>query len=181
MLQKSVILTIAATGFAAIFAFSILWLTSTGPKKDAVTPSPSSATPASTVPLESGKPNEAQTTLGEDVESLPKSPDADQVYLTRARIDSLPSADGKFSLMLHHEEIKDFIGKNGTVVGMKEMIMPFPDVAKEVNLAGLKEGDLVEAVFEVRWNKPPRTLLTSLRLLPAGTQLNLSQVVEDAR
>jgi len=168
---------IAATVFAAIFAFTILWLSSRGsPEGKAVPAAISQAQPG-----ENKKPTEAQATPVAAGQGLPKSPDADQVYLTRARIDALASADGKFSLMLHHEEIKDFVGKNGMVVGMKEMIMPFADLAKGVELTGLKEDDLVEVVFEVRWSKSPRTLLTSIRLLPVNTKLNLSKVVEDTR
>lgn len=175
MLNRSVILMIAATLFAAIFAFSILWLTSCGSPSGNATPNAPQGQADS-----DAKRGETQATHAAG-QGLPKSADADQVYLTRARIDALPSADGKFSLMLHHEEIKDFVGKNGTVVGMKEMIMPFADLAPGVELTGFKVNDLVEVVFEVRWNKAPRTLLTSIRPLPADTKLNLSKVVEDTR
>ncbi len=103
---------------------------------------------------------------------------ADQTYTVRAIVDALPSGDARQSLSLHHEAIPQFVGKTGAVTGMKEMIMPFQDLAPGVSLAGIAVGDPVEVDFEVRWNQPPRTLVTRIVKLPPGTKLNLSKVTE---
>lgn len=89
-------------------------------------------------------------------------------YTTRAVIEGLPSADGKRFLSMHHEAIPDFADKSGKVVGMKEMVMPFPGLAPGVSLEGFAVGDAVEVTFEVRWNEVPRTVVTSIRKLAEG-------------
>lgn len=111
----------------------------------------------------------------------PGTAQADEVqsYDTLGRIISLPSKDGKRPLEIHHEEIPHFLGRDGAKVGMKEMIMPFHDVAPGVSLEGFKPGDAVRLTFEVRWNKPPRTLVTRLTPLEAGTTLKLSEIIEE--
>ncbi len=102
-------------------------------------------------------------------------------YTVRGRVTSLPSADGKRSLEVHHEAIDGFVGKSGQVTGMKEMVMPFPDLAATASLDGIKDGDLIEFHFEVRWDKPPRTLVTSISRLAPETVLKLSPVVEQGK
>lgn len=100
---------------------------------------------------------------------------AEQTYTVRAVVMGTP-ASGRAYLELHHEEIPSFIGRDGAVEGMKEMIMDFPAIHPGVDLASIRVGDKVDATFEVRWKSDPRTLITSLRALPADTQLNLSEV-----
>ncbi len=102
-----------------------------------------------------------------------------QSYETLGRIISLPSKDGRIPLEIHHEEIPHFLGRDGSKVGMKEMIMPFHDLAPGVSLEGFKRGDGVRFTFEVRWNKSPRTLVTRLAPLEAGTTLKLSEIIEE--
>jgi len=109
------------------------------------------------------------------------APEAQQSYTVRGRVISLPSSNGKQPFEIHHEEIPGFVGKSGAVVGMKEMIMPFPDLAPGVTLDGLAAGDLVEFVFEVRWNAPPRTLVTRISKLPADAVLKLGPILEEAK
>lgn len=104
--------------------------------------------------------------------------DAVQSYETLGRIVTLPSKDGKRPLEIHHEAIPHFLGRDGTQVGMKEMIMPFHDVAPGVSLEGFKPGDAIRFTFEVRWNKPPRTLVTRMTALEPGAPLHLSDIVE---
>jgi len=97
---------------------------------------------------------------------------ADQKYTTRAIVVALPEA--RQPLMLHHEEIPEFVGKAGEVVGMKEMVMPFEQVAPGVALADLAPGDKIELDFEVRWKQRPRTLVTRIEKLDPSTVLNLA-------
>jgi len=49
------------------------------------------------------------------------------------------------------------------------MIMPFPDLAPNLSLAAFSTGDDVAITFDVRWDGPPRTLVTSVTSLPAPT------------
>jgi Cu/Ag efflux protein CusF len=104
-----------------------------------------------------------------------------KAYTVRGRIIALPDASGKQPLDIHHEEIPDFVGKSGKVVGMKEMIMPFANLAPGVTLDGFAAGDAVEFVFEVRWNAAPRTLVTKIAKLPAGTELKLGPILEEGK
>ncbi|MEI7658044.1 MAG: copper-binding protein [Phycisphaerae bacterium] len=99
-------------------------------------------------------------------------------YDTLGRIVTLPSKDGKRPLEIHHEVIPHFVGRDGTEVGMKEMIMPFHDLAPGVSLEGLKAGDAIRFTFEVRWNKSPRTLVTRLTPAEPGVTLHLSEIIE---
>ncbi len=93
-------------------------------------------------------------------------------YTTRGIITELPDGSAKRFFNVHHERIESFQDRTGAVVGMKEMIMPFPDLA--IPLDGFAVGQGVELTFEVRWDKPPRTLVTKLTKLPEGSSLNLS-------
>jgi hypothetical protein len=103
----------------------------------------------------------------------PTLPPPDQVYTARGRIMSLPRADQPLSeLMILHEPIPAFVNKDGKVVGMDSMEMPFTP-AKSVSLKGLGVGDVVDFTFEVRWNARPSSLLIRISRLPAGTELKL--------
>lgn len=95
-----------------------------------------------------------------------------KTYVTRGIITELPDGTSKRYLTVHHETIEFFEDRTGSVVGMKEMIMPFPDLA--VDLEGFEVGQAVELTFEVRWNQPPRTLVTSIVKLNKDTTLKLS-------
>lgn len=105
--------------------------------------------------------------------------EVEQTYTTRGVIMALPGPNTtKQYLQIHHEEIPSFVGRSGNVVGMKEMIMDFPDVASGEIVRGLKVGDAIRFTFEVRWKGTPRTLVTSIEKLPGGEELDLSEVVE---
>lgn len=100
---------------------------------------------------------------------------AEQTYTVRAVVMGLP-ASGRAYLELHHEEIPHFVGRDGSVEGMKEMIMDFPTIRPDVNLSAFAVGDKVEATFEVRWKSEPRTVVTKMTPLAAETVLNLKPV-----
>ncbi len=97
----------------------------------------------------------------------------DQTYTVRGKILKLPDpALPASDLQIQHEPIPNFVDKDGKVVGMRAMAMPFP-VAPGVSLTGLAVDDLVEFTFEVRWGaEGPRWRVTRIAELPAGTALD---------
>lgn len=103
-------------------------------------------------------------------------------YTSRGTVVGLPEEHyrpgGVIYLQLHHETIPDFTLESGVKAGMHEMIMDFPTISPSVSLAGLKIGDKVEFVMEVRWKTEPRFILTKLTRLDQSTKLQLSKVVE---
>lgn len=107
----------------------------------------------------------------------PSSP-ADQSYVVRARLLSLP-AEGSY-LQVHHEAIEDFKNREGKVTGMKEMAMEFADLSPEANHAvkSMQPGSAVEIAFEVRWNAEPRMWVTSIRPLGPNEPLKLLKTLE---
>lgn len=104
-----------------------------------------------------------------------KGPDgsAARVYTVRGEVRQLPDpAQPGSGLYILHEAIPDFTNREGQVVGMESMTMPFP-VAEEVSLEGLQRGDPVELELRVHWEASPEVQVTELRELPAGTRLDL--------
>ena len=99
----------------------------------------------------------------------------DQVYTLRGRVESVPTPDKPASeLMIRHEPLPGFVGKDGKVVGMDSMAMPFTP-ARGVSLEGVKPGDIVEFTFEVRWKSRPFSRLTVLKKLSPETRLDLGK------
>jgi Cu/Ag efflux protein CusF len=104
----------------------------------------------------------------------PSLPPPDQTYTLRGRIETVPARDKPASeLMIEHEPIPTFVNREGRVVGMNSMVMPFTP-APGVSLEGYKAGDIVEFTFEVRW-KNGGSRLTNLRKLPPDTALYLGK------
>ncbi len=105
----------------------------------------------------------------------PALPPPDQVYTVRGLIASLPTPDKPASeLTIRHEPVPTFVNREGKVVGMDSMEMPFTP-ARGVSLSGLAVGDPVEFTFEVRWTQSPFSLLTRIAKLPAGTRIELGK------
>lgn len=73
-------------------------------------------------------------------------------------------------LFVSHEAIDDWVGRDGTVVGMDPMTMPFP-VAEGVPLEGLQPGDVIEFTLHADWEASPPVEITAIRKLPPGTKL----------
>lgn len=95
-----------------------------------------------------------------------------QSYHVRGRIEDLPDpARPASGLAIHHEEIKNFARKDGTL-GMSSMTMDFP-YAKSVSLAGLAIGDKIEFTLEVNWAGFPMFQVTTIAKLPADTVLTV--------
>jgi len=93
-------------------------------------------------------------------------------YSLRGRIVSLPDPSNPASeLRIHHEAIDDFKNAQGQPAPMKAMTMSFPP-APGVSLDGLAVGDIVQFVFRVQWEPTYEMGTTSIRKLPADTQLS---------
>ncbi len=101
-------------------------------------------------------------------------------YTVRGEIDALPGIESSV-LRLHHERIPTFASKDGKVgkdsqgkPGMKPMTMAFaknPDVSYD----GLKVGDKVEVIIEIRWDAPNHEdmlCITKLTKLAPETKLD---------
>lgn len=103
----------------------------------------------------------------------------DATYSTRAQVIALPGPNrAKQFLQLHHEVIPEFANRDGKVVGMKEMIMDFPDVARGDLVKGINVGDFVRVTFEVRWKNSPRTLITAIEPLSIDQRPTLLPIIE---
>jgi Cu/Ag efflux protein CusF len=102
------------------------------------------------IQMRAPNPSPAQPSLGP----------ADQQYTLDGRIERLPTERTPV-IHIRHDDIPDFVDKDGQIVGMRAMSMPF-DVAPDVDLTGLAPGDLVTFTFEVRWRESPNTLVTRL-------------------
>ena len=86
-----------------------------------------------------------------------------KTYTVNGRIEQLPDPAVKGSMLtVHHEDIPGFVSREGKVVGMNSMSMPFPP-APGVSLEGLTVGDEVELTFEVRWDRIPIQQATAIR------------------
>jgi Cu/Ag efflux protein CusF len=101
-----------------------------------------------------------------------KSSDAGRTYTTRGQVIQLPDpANPGTGLTLNHEAVDRFMDRQGEIVGMDPMSMPFP-VSGDVSLEGLQVGDVVEFKLHVDWSKEPAAEITEIRELPAGTKLD---------
>ncbi len=102
----------------------------------------------------------------------PALPPSDQVYTVRGEVTGLPRPDRPASeLTIHHEPIAAFVNKDGKVVGMDSMEMPFTP-ARGVSLIGLDVGDKIEFTFEVRWKQSPYFQVTRITKLSRDTALD---------
>lgn len=111
----------------------------------------------------------------------------------RGEITQLPESGVPGSeLKIHHEQIRDFKTKDGTIsitkegiAGMRSMTMPFP-LGEGVSLDSLSVGDKVSFDFVVNWgNNRPAWEITKIEKLPAETELDfnnaIEEVIEDAQ
>lgn len=87
------------------------------------------------------------------------------VYSTRGRIEQLPGTSRAAMLQIHHEKIAEFKDRDGKVVGMNAMVMPFKP-GPGISLEGFQVGDEVTFTFEHRWGEPP--LITLLEKATPG-------------
>ncbi len=99
-------------------------------------------------------------------------PPADATYEVEGTIQRIGGSQGAYAeIVIRHRSITDFRNREGEVVGMESMAMPFA-VASEIPVEGLAIGDPVSVAFEVRWEADPVLLVTGLELLPPGTRID---------
>jgi Cu/Ag efflux protein CusF len=114
-----------------------------------------------------GEPRSASTAR---TDSTLAPPAADATYRVRGEITRLPSAPGG-EIWIRHEAIPEFRDREGKVVGMMSMTMPF-GVAPDGAPAELAAGDRVEFRLELRWRESSPARAGDFRPLPAGTRLD---------
>lgn len=94
-------------------------------------------------------------------------------YVVRGLVVALPDpATPGSELLVRHEPIPDYRNRDGKVIGMAEMVMPFP-LAEGVALDGIRVGDKVELAFEVSWRPRIDLRVTAIRKLSPETVLRL--------
>jgi len=94
-------------------------------------------------------------------------------YTVRGEVVRLPEAGAPSQsqeVSIRHEAIPDFEDRQGAVVGMSAMVMPFR-VGSGVSLAGLEPGDRIRFRFAVDWSSN-RIELESIEELPRETALD---------
>jgi len=92
-------------------------------------------------------------------------------YEVRGQVTAVPTAGDPLSnLVIRHEAIDDFATRDGEVVGMSSMSMPFP-LADGVSLDGIAPGDKVRFTLEVDWDGDPAYQITRIEPLPADTEI----------
>lgn len=106
--------------------------------------------------------------------ATPTDREPDQIYTVRGEIRQLPDGENPASgLQLQHENIPDFVNRDGDVVGMKPMIMQFTP-GPGVDLSDLSVGDKVQFTFDVDWDGSPLFMVTRIEPLPAETELDFA-------
>jgi Cu/Ag efflux protein CusF len=92
-------------------------------------------------------------------------------YTTRGIVQQVSSENR--DLLVRHEPVDDYV-RDGEIIGMDSMTMPFPP-AKGVSLEGLKAGDKVRITFEVGTGDNIRFEATRIEKLPADTDLTFGE------
>ncbi|MEA2560351.1 MAG: hypothetical protein QOH06_1855 [Acidobacteriota bacterium] len=97
--------------------------------------------------------------------------DSGRTYTVRGQVTQLPDPGNPGrGLYLNHEAVDDFVSRDGEIVGMDPMTMPFP-VDEKVPLAGIGVGDVVEFKLHVDWGAETEVEIVEIRELPPGTKL----------
>lgn len=95
-------------------------------------------------------------------------------YTVRGAIENLSESGGRSVVLIHHEAIPDFVDGYGEKRTMHSMAMAF-GIEDGVSMDGVAVGDKVEVTFVVDREHYPSFLITTLRELPASTELALSR------
>jgi Cu/Ag efflux protein CusF len=107
-----------------------------------------------------------------------RQPPPDQVYTVRGVITGLPVADKPASeLTIRHEAIPTFRDREGNVIGMASMEMPFSP-ARGVSLKELKVGDPVEFTLEIRQKPTWSAQVSEVHKLPPDARLEFGKPIE---
>jgi Cu/Ag efflux protein CusF len=100
----------------------------------------------------------------------PAAAGAVDLYNVRGEIVRLPDpAAPAPEMSIRHEAIPDFRDRNGAVVGMQAMVMPFR-VGSDVSLEGLEPGDKILFRFAMDWQRN-RLEIEAIEELPPETEL----------
>jgi Cu/Ag efflux protein CusF len=93
-------------------------------------------------------------------------------YEVRGMVRRISADDAdRRQIWIHHEPIDDFVGLHGQLAPMDAMTMPF-EVAPDLDLTAFEPGDKVRFRLEVDWSATPPAYISSLQLLPPGTDLS---------
>ncbi len=97
-----------------------------------------------------------------------------KIFVVRGQVVQVP-VEGKpgSQFLVHHEAIPDFIGEDGTVVGMGVMTMYFP-TATGLSLASVYPGEKIQFTLSVDWPNN-RVEITEITPLPADTKLDFGE------
>ena len=74
------------------------------------------------------------------------------VYTSRGLVRQLPTPGSQPDVYIHHEAIETFKDKDGQVIGMESMVMPFT-VPDGTELGDVEVGDKVAVTFAVHWHE----------------------------
>lgn len=96
--------------------------------------------------------------------------DHGKVYSIRGQVTQLPDQANPGQLHVRHEAVDDWTDRDGKVVGMDSMTMPFP-VGKRASLEGVEVGDVVELDLRVDWEADRPVEVVDIRELPPDTKL----------
>ena len=97
---------------------------------------------------------------------------ADAVYNVRGRVVEVSGGGADLRVVVAHEAIADFKGRDGDVTEMPAMRMAF-GVDPKLDARALKPGSQWELTFAVRWTQEPALLITAAKPLPADRALAL--------
>jgi Cu/Ag efflux protein CusF len=95
-------------------------------------------------------------------------------YTVRGQVEKLPEGEGTPMLSLRHEAIDDYTSRDGRVMGMDAMTMPFV-VGEEASLEGVAVGDVIEFKLRVDWEAEEPVEITEIRELPPETRLTFRE------
>ncbi|HEU4533944.1 MAG TPA: copper-binding protein [Polyangiaceae bacterium] len=102
----------------------------------------------------------------------PSAESAPRRYVARGVVRNVARPEGKPVLLIHHERIASYVGRDGQTKAMPSMAMPF-GVGPSVSLEGLEPDAKIEFTFSVDWSRYPPSAVESVRALPAETALSL--------
>jgi hypothetical protein len=99
----------------------------------------------------------------------------DAVYSVRGRVHEASGSGDGLRVIVAHEAIAAFKGRDGEVAEMPAMRMAF-GVDPKLDARTLTPGSQWELTFAVRWSQEPVLLITAAKPLPADRPLALDSV-----
>jgi Cu/Ag efflux protein CusF len=89
-------------------------------------------------------------------------------YTLKGIVKSINAAEREVNIL--HQAIPTFKNRDGEVVGMMSMVMPF-GVAEGVDLGPLKPGQKIEFTFEMLWKGKAPNQITQVTVLPETEEI----------